>query len=55
MIGHKIPGRVDEAYMRSDLTEQRRQGFESWSKWLNGQPIDPSIVLKGSPAARRVV
>jgi hypothetical protein len=50
MIGHKIPGKVDEAYMRSDLREQRRKGFEAWSNWLNGLPVDPSIAVQGSPA-----
>jgi integrase len=55
MIGHKIPGRVDQAYMRSDLTEQRRRGFEAWSNWLNGLPVDPAIALPGSLAARGVV
>jgi integrase len=55
MIGHAIPGgNVDEAYMRSDLTQQRRQGFEAWSAWLNGRPVDPAIVLKDSVAARHV-
>jgi hypothetical protein len=41
--------------MRSDLTEQRRRGFEAWSNWLNGLPVDPSIALQGSLAARRGV
>jgi integrase len=54
MIGHKIPGKGDQTYMRSDLREQRRKGFEAWSQWLNGLPIDPAIVLEGSIAARRV-
>jgi integrase len=55
MIGHKIPGGdVDEAYFRSDLREQRRRGFEGWSRWLNGLPVDPSIIVPGSPASRRV-
>jgi integrase len=55
MIGHSLPGGdTDAAYMRSDLREQRRQGFEAWSQWLNGQPIDPSVLLPTGLLARRV-
>jgi integrase len=52
MIGHTIGGEVEQAYMRSDLLEQRRKGFEAWSRWLNVQPVDPSVALDGSLAAR---
>ena len=53
MIAHSIGGPVDQAYMRSDLREQRRAGSQAWSDWLAGRPINQTIAFPGSPAARR--
>jgi integrase len=54
MIAHSPgTGPIDKLYMRSQLTDERRLGFQAWSDWLAGRPIDPRIVKPASLADQR--
>jgi integrase len=51
-LDHEIGNRVQRAYLRTDLLDQRRQLAELWSDLLTGVNHDPNRRIQGSSPAR---
>lgn len=43
-LAHRIAGKAEAAYFRSDLFEKRRNLMDAWAKYATGQPILAKVV-----------
>ena len=46
-LGHKVGDTVEQAYLRTDMFEQRLQLADAWGNFCTGRPIDPAILVGG--------
>jgi len=44
VLAHRIAGKAEAAYFRSDLFEKRRQLMDAWAKYATGQPNTGKVV-----------